>query len=124
MLSYVTVGTNDLEAAAKFYDGIAAILGGTRAMENERVITWAAPGKGAMFGVIKPFDGKEAAAGNGTMFGLPAANQEQVQQVYDYALANGGSDEGAPGLRGETFFGAYFRDPEGNKLVTFVASNA
>ena len=122
MIGYVTVGTNDLAAAGEFYDGIAAILGQKRLMENDRGVMWGTPGTGAMFGIIKPYDGKDATVGNGTMFGLIAADQEQVRQVHEYALAHGGSDEGAPGPRGETIYGAYFRDPEGNKLVAFVTS--
>jgi catechol 2,3-dioxygenase-like lactoylglutathione lyase family enzyme len=119
MLGYCTIGTNDLAKAGIFYDEIAKILGHGRVMENERVIMWGSPGKGAMLGLIKPRDEKPATVGNGSMFGFHADSEEQVNQVYDFALANGGSDEGPPGPRGDTFYGAYFRDPEGNKLVCF-----
>ena len=113
------LGTNDLQASAEFYDAIAQILGHGRVMETERSVMWGSPGQGAMFGVIKPFDGKEATAGNGTNFGFSADTDEQVDRIYEYALANGGSDEGPPGARSEQFYGAYFRDPAGNKLVAF-----
>jgi predicted lactoylglutathione lyase len=121
MLGYCTLGTNDLKASAEFYDPIARILGHVRIMESERNVMWGSPGQGAMFGVITPYDGAAATAGNGVMFGFNADTEEQVHQVYDHALANGGSDEGPPGQRGDSaqFYGAYFRDPAGNKLVVY-----
>ena len=121
MLGYCTLGTDDLTAAAEFYEPIAQILGHVRIMESERNVMWRSPGKGAMLGVITPYDGAPATTGNGTMFGFDADSEEQVHQVYDYALANGGSDAGPPGPRGDgdMFYGAYFRDPSGNKLVVY-----
>lgn len=119
MIGYVTIGTNDLARAGAFYDGIAEILGQQRAMEADRTIMWGNPETGAMMSVIKPYDGKRATAGNGTMVGLVAGSEEQVDRVHAYALAHGGSDEGAPGERTPQFYGAYFRDPDGNKLVVY-----
>ena len=118
MLGYCTLGTSDLKAAAEFYEPIALILGHTRIMETERNVMWGSPGKGAMFGVITPYDGDPATPGNGTMFGFDAQTEEQVHRVYDHALANGGSDEGPPGPRdwGIPLYVAYLRDPDGNKL--------
>jgi len=119
MLGYCTLGTNDLKASAEFYEPIARILGHGRVMETDRTVMWGSPGQGAMFCVIKPLDEKEATVGNGTMFGLAADTDEQVDRIYEHALANGGSDEGLPGERSEQFYAAYFRDPAGNKLVAF-----
>jgi catechol 2,3-dioxygenase-like lactoylglutathione lyase family enzyme len=120
MLGYCTIGTNDLASAGTFYDQIAKILGHGRVMESERVIMWGSPGKPAMLGLIKPANEQPATVGNGSMFGFNADSEAQVDEVYAYALANGGSDEGPPGPRGDNFYGAYFRDPEGNKLVCFL----
>jgi catechol 2,3-dioxygenase-like lactoylglutathione lyase family enzyme len=120
MIDYVTLGTNDLARAAAFYDEIARILGHARMFETDRVVTWGTPGKGAMMGVITPLDGKPATHGNGSMAGIRVETEEQVHQIYDFALANGGSDEGPPGPRREPFYGAYFRDPDGNKLVAYL----
>jgi len=120
MIGYVTLGTNDLARAAKFYDGLVAELGISRMMENEQFIAWGKPGAGAGIGVTKPFDGKPASVGNGVMVALEARDEDQVQRLYDIALANGGSDEGAPGDRGGGFYAGYFRDPDGNKLNAFV----
>lgn len=120
MIGYVTVGTSDLARAAKFYDAIAAELGTTRMMEFETGIAWGKPGGGAGIGAMKPFDGQPATVGNGTMVALEARDSAQVDRLYEIALANGGSDEGAPGVRGGGFYAAYFRDPDGNKLNAFV----
>jgi predicted lactoylglutathione lyase len=120
MIGYVTLGTNDLERAAAFYEPIAEMLGHKRMMGSDRMIMWGTPGKGAMLCVIQPFDGAAASGGNGTMIGLEAASEEVVRQIHAYALANGGNDEGAPGMRGDQFYGGYFRDPDGNKLVAYL----
>jgi catechol 2,3-dioxygenase-like lactoylglutathione lyase family enzyme len=120
MIGYVTLGTNDLARAARFYDAIAAEMGVARMMEFDTFIAWGKPGGGAGVGLTKPFDGKAASVGNGVMVALEASDRDQVQRLYDIALANGGSDEGSPGPRGPGFYAGYFRDPDGNKLNAFV----
>ena len=120
MIGYVTLGTKDLPRAARFYDAIAAELGVGRTMEFETFIAWGDSGGGAGIGLTKPFDGNSASVGNGVMVALAARDKEQVQRLYDIALANDGTDEGAPGPRGEGFYAGYFRDPDGNKLNAFV----
>ena len=121
MIGYVTFGTNDLARAAKFYDAIAAEMGTSRMMDTEAFIAWGTPGGAAGIAATKPFDGEAATVGNGVMVALQASDKEQVQRLYDIALAHGGSDEGAPGPRGdEGFYAAYFRDPDGNKLNAFT----
>ena len=120
MIGYVTLGTNDLAKAAPFYDALAAELGVGRMMEYETFIAWGEPGGGAGIGLTKPFDGNAATVGNGVMVALAAKDQAQVQRLYDIALANGGTDEGAPGDRGGGFYAGYFRDLDGNKLNAFV----
>ena len=120
MIGYTMVGTNDLDAAATFYDALFGEAGGKRVMENERMVLWGW-GKGApMFGVVKPFDGNPATAGNGTMIALAAETQDQVRNVYAKAIEMGGTCEGEPGQRiPDMFYGAYVRDPDGNKLCFF-----
>jgi catechol 2,3-dioxygenase-like lactoylglutathione lyase family enzyme len=120
MIGYVTLGTNDREKGAKFYDALCGELGAGRMMENEQFIAWGIPGGGAGIGLTAPFDGNPATVGNGVMVALEAKDRAQVDRLYDLALANGGSDEGAPGDRGEGFYAGYFRDPDGNKLNAFV----
>jgi catechol 2,3-dioxygenase-like lactoylglutathione lyase family enzyme len=120
MIGYVTLGTNDLPRAAKFYDALLAEIGAKRMMEDERFIAWggAAP-DAAGLGITKPFDGKAASIGNGVMVALAAKNPQQVDSLYKKAMELGASDEGPPGLRGGTFYAAYFRDLDGNKLNFF-----
>jgi catechol 2,3-dioxygenase-like lactoylglutathione lyase family enzyme len=120
VIGYVTLGTSDLARAAKFYDAIAAELDTPRMMEFDGFIAWGKPDGGAGIGLTKPFDGNPSSVGNGVMVALEAKDKDQVQRLYDIALANGGSDEGAPGPRGEGFYAGYFRDPDGNKLNAFV----
>lgn len=120
MIGYVTVGTNDLSRAAKFYDALAAEMGTERMMEFDTFIAWGTPGGGCGIAATKPFDGQAATVGNGMMAAFEAKDTDQVDRLYAIALAHGGSDEGAPGPRGEGFYAAYFRDPDGNKLNAFV----
>jgi predicted lactoylglutathione lyase len=119
MIGYATVGTNDLQRAAKFYDQLLGLLGAKRSMESERYVAWGTGPGAAMLMAIKPYDGKPATAGNGTMIGLSAKSRDQVDQVYRKAMELGGKDEGPAGPRGEGFYGGYFRDLDGNKFVVF-----
>ena len=120
MIGYVTLGTTDLERGAAFYDALAAELGTKRMMEAPTYIAWGTPGGGAGIGLTQPFNGEAASVGNGVMVALEAASRDQVQRLYDIALAQGGTCEGPPGPRGGPFYAAYFRDPDGNKLNAFL----
>ena len=121
MIGYVTVGARDISRAAKFYDAIAGALGVPRMMgsEEENFIAWGQQGA-AGFGILKPFNGGEVSVGNGVMVAFLASGPDQVKKIYDTALAEGGTDEGPPGPRGEDgFYAAYFRDLDGHKLNAF-----
>lgn len=120
MIGYVTLGTNDRKKSALFYDAVCSELGAGRMMENDQFIAWGIPEGGAGIGLTRPFDGKIATVGNGVMVALQAKDKAQVHRIHAIALANGGTDEGAPGDRGSGFYAAYFRDPDGNKLNAFV----
>ena len=119
MIGYVTIGTNDLARAAKFYDTLLAEIGGKRTLESDRFVSWSAGQHSPGLGVIKPFDGKAASPGNGAMVALALESQEKVKAFYDKAMQLGAKDEGPPGLRWGTFYAAYFRDLDGNKLNAF-----
>ena len=119
MIGYVTLGTNDLARAAKFYDALLGEIGGKRALETEQFISWSSSPGSPGLGLIKPFDKQAATPGNGTMVALAVDSQEKVKAVYDKAIKLGAKDEGGPGLRWGTFYAAYFRDPDGNKLNVF-----
>jgi predicted lactoylglutathione lyase len=118
MIGYVTLGTNDIQRAARFYDALLAELGAKRAMEMESFIAWGAPGT-PMLSVIKPFDQKPATVGNGVMIALAAKSKAHVDAIHRKALELGGKDEGAPGPRMDGFYAGYFRDLDGNKLNAF-----
>jgi catechol 2,3-dioxygenase-like lactoylglutathione lyase family enzyme len=122
MIVNVCFGTRDLARGAKFYDALAAELGLERYMDTGKAIGWRNPAAGIGLAITLPFNGEPASVGNGTMATIGAASREQVDKVYALALANGGSDEGPPGVRANGFYAAYFRDPDGNKLNAFTMS--
>jgi predicted lactoylglutathione lyase len=119
MIGYVTLGTNDLKRAAAFYDALLADFGAKRRLESERMIFWAAGRGTASLAVITPYDKHAATPGNGTMVSLNVDTPAKVDVVHKKALDLGATDEGAPGARTDTFYGAYFRDLDGNKLAVF-----
>ena len=125
MIGYVTLGTNDLDKARGFYDALLGEIGATRKMEfPETGFTLYGTGNRAPgLAVTRPYDGQPATVGNGNMAALAMPSREMVDRMHARALELGGSDEGAPGVRGEegdrAFYGAYFRDLDGNKLCLF-----
>jgi predicted lactoylglutathione lyase len=119
MIGYVTLGSNDLEKAKTFYDAVLAEVGGKRVMGFERMQLWGSAPGSAMLAVCKPYNEKAASVGNGVMPALAASSRDVVDKTYAKAIECGAADEGPPGLRGDTFYGAYFRDLDGNKLCVF-----
>ena len=130
MIGYVTLGSQDLERSAKFYDPIAAEMGVGRMMEFPTFIAWGDANGAPGIAATKPYDGNAPSVGNGVMVALECMDRDQVKRLHELALANGGSDEGEPGPRGEpdangmVFYAAYFRDPDGNKLNAFLMDKA
>jgi catechol 2,3-dioxygenase-like lactoylglutathione lyase family enzyme len=124
MIGYVTLGTNDMEKAASFYDQLLADIGASRMMEmDDRFIAWGTGPGSPMLAVIKPFDESPATVGNGVMVSLFMENTDKVDALHKKALELGSKDEGAPGPRGDgSFYGGYFRDLDGNKLCAFHIS--
>jgi catechol 2,3-dioxygenase-like lactoylglutathione lyase family enzyme len=124
MIGYATIGTNDLDKARAYYDALLSDLGALRLMEMESGFTLYGTSFGQpALGVTPPYNKQAAVAGNGNMISLVVKDRSQVDALHAKALALGGSDEGAPGLRSpegdQAFYGAYFRDPEGNKFCVF-----
>ena len=122
MLSHIFVGVTDFEAAFRFYDGLMGALG-LRLKFSEPDRPWAGwVGPDAprpLFLIGHPYDGAPASPGNGAMVALLAPSRASVDLAYARALARGGRCEGPPGLRPHyhaNYYGAYFRDPDGNKL--------
>jgi predicted lactoylglutathione lyase len=123
VIGYTLVGASDLEAARAFYDALFGAIGVGRMMDFPNSTAWGAAWDKPAFGVCTPYDGQPATAGNGTMIALVLDERAKVDTLYARAIELGGSDEGAPGVRGDegdqAFYAAYFRDPDGNKLCAF-----
>ncbi len=119
MIGYVTLGTNNYDKAAKFYDALFGSIGAKRVMEGDTFIAWSTSEMAPAVSIIKPFDKKKATIGNGVMVALVMDSTKKVDALYKKAIALGGTDEGKPGLRGGNFYAAYFRDLDGNKLNAF-----
>lgn len=130
MISYVTVGTDDIVAAKRFYQALLPPLGYVLE-EGPEGLSFALPVQDGPSPVspefyVKPtFDGRPASAGNGAMVAFEAHNQAQVRDLHAAALAAGGTDEGQPGFRaayGPRFYVGYLRDPQGNKIALFSSN--
>ena len=119
LVGYVCIGTNDLEVAKGFYDNLFATLDISGFSPGPRGYFYQIEGGTSAFGVIKPENGNEATVGNGAMVALPMDSKEQVDEFYAKAMELGASDEGPPGARMETFYGAYIRDLDGNKIAFY-----
>jgi lactoylglutathione lyase len=122
MFSHVTIGVSDFDRAHAFYSGLMGILG-IEPRFCQPAVPWAGwqstPGPRPLFIIGKPFDGQAHNPGNGQMVAFLAPSRSVARAAYEFAMSHGGTDEGAPGLRPHyhpNYYGAYFRDPEGNKL--------
>lgn len=122
MIGYSTLGSNDLSAAADFFDSLFGALGGKRAYSLDQLTAYSFGDKTPMILITAPFDGKAATHGNGSMVALLARDRAHVDAVHALAVKLGGDDEGAPGPRGRQFYGGYFRDPTGNKFNVCLIS--
>jgi catechol 2,3-dioxygenase-like lactoylglutathione lyase family enzyme len=122
LFSYISLGTRDLTRAIAFYDAALAPLGHSQISDYDsdgRSAAWGLDDPGPHLWITEPFDGSPASVGNGTMVSFLAQSRSAVAAFHQAALAQGGTDEGAPGLRpqyGPHFYAAYVRDPDGNKL--------
>lgn len=124
MFSHVMVGCDDIAAARRFYDTILGALGLTFREPapdgGPRSLCWVDPSQSLpRFYVTQPFDRQGATVGNGSMIAFLAESCDLVDRIYHAGLAAGGADDGAPGPRthyGEGYYGAYLRDPAGNKI--------
>ncbi len=126
MLGYVTIGALDVDASGKFYDAVLGAIGDERKFKDGGWIGYGPKGENSHYVYLcPPFNGEPATHGNGSMLGFKAPSKEAVNAAYEAGMANGGKDEGKPGFRppeGTEFYGAYLRDPTGNKLCVFFKS--
>jgi catechol 2,3-dioxygenase-like lactoylglutathione lyase family enzyme len=123
MIHHVSLGTNDLKRARAFYDPVLALLGLRLLSEDDKSLDY---GVGAvLFSLETPVDGKAATPGNGVHIAFMAEDPGMVDEFYRVALEHGGTEDGAPGLRPEYnahYYGAFVRDPDGNKIEAVTHS--
>ena len=131
MISYVSVGSNDITRSKRFYTAFLPALGFDLEEGPEGLsFTPPPPEPGATlvlpdFYVKPPYNGEPATAGNGAMVSFEAKTQAQVRALHAAALDAGGTDEGSPGFRasyGPRFYVGYLRDPDGNKIGLFSSN--
>lgn len=124
MIHHVSVGTNDVRRARTFYDPLMALIGLRVLKSSERSVHYGA--SDIIFSLETPVDGEPASPGNGVHIAFQAPDRETVRRFHRVAMANGGSDEGGPGIRDDynaNYYGAFVRDLDGNKIeaVTYTA---
>lgn len=120
IFTHQCVGTNDVELAGRFYDAVLAPLGVRRLGDFlDQGLAYGA--RAAEFLVLRPVDGAAASPGNGVTIGFKAPDRAAVDAFHAAGLAAGGSDGGAPGPRNAVrhAYGAYLRDPDGNKICAY-----
>jgi catechol 2,3-dioxygenase-like lactoylglutathione lyase family enzyme len=119
MFSHLTVGSNDIARSKAFYDGVGGAIGLIRQMEFPTGIGYGRQGSRPQLWIVRPLDRQPATVGNGITIGLDADTRAAVDAAYAAGMAAGGKDEGKPGLRPDyhaNYYGAYIRDPDGNKV--------
>ncbi|TPQ37968.1 MULTISPECIES: VOC family protein [Cupriavidus] len=119
IFTHIVVGTNDLERARAFYDGVLGALGISRIMNLDTASLWGADSPEFM--VTKPGNGLPSTYANGGTISFAAPNRSAVHAFHEAAISMGARDEGAPGPRSftPTSYAAYVRDPDGNKICTY-----
>ncbi|MBA3667176.1 MAG: VOC family protein [Sphingomonas sp.] len=123
MISYATIGTNNLPRALAFYDALLATLGARRLLEppdHAGFTMYGVDRQSPSLVITGPYDGQPATVGNGSMIAMAMPSRGAVDRFHAQALALGAADDGAPGLRSDegerAFYGAYFRDLDGHKF--------
>ena len=119
MIGYVTLGVNDMERAENFYTALLAEVGASKLIDAGRIKFFGSAPNRPMLAICIPYDEEEQHHGNGNMVAIPGDGPEGVDKLYQKAIELGATDEGEPGQRLPVFYGAYVRDPDGNKLCFF-----
>lgn len=125
IVHHLSFGTNDRKRARTFYTPVLATLGLRLIDENDAGLNYGA--NTFLLSLVDPVDGQPATPGNGVHVAFAAEDRAMVDAFYQAALANGGTEDGAPGLRpayNANYYGAFVRDPDGNKIeaVTYSAT--
>ncbi len=116
MLGYVTIGSIDMDRAVGFYDALLAEIGAKQLMSMDRIKFYGTGPDAAMLAICIPYDEQPPQCGNGNMVAIAGGSRDGVDKLYAKAMELGATDEGEPGARLPTFYGAYVRDLDGNKL--------
>ena len=121
MISFVMVGTNNLDKAIDFYDTLLNTIELQRVVTNEKYAGYAPKNKPdeVEFYVTNPVNKEKATFGNGTQISFLINSKDLVNSFYDVGIKLGGKDEGAPGIRSGDYY-CYFRDLDGNKICAFT----
>lgn len=124
MISHTTLGTNNIDQAIEFFDAFAPHINGVQLMRTDRAVFYSFGDRSSKLAISQTFDGKPATQGNGTMVAFSATSNQEVDKLHSLALSLGGSNEGDPGERYDgLYYGAYFRDLDGNKFAIFHLLN-
>lgn len=118
MIGYVTVGVSDMQKACAFYDALFGELDGKQLFGQDRIKFYGTGPDQPMVAVCIPYDQQAAHRGNGNMLALPV-KRDDIGRIYAKALELGATDDGEPGDRNPVFYGAYVRDPDGNKICFY-----
>jgi catechol 2,3-dioxygenase-like lactoylglutathione lyase family enzyme len=124
MIHHVSVGTNDMKRARAFYEPLMSLIGFRILKSSDKAVHFGS--SDIMFSLETPINGLRAAPGNGVHIAFQAPDRQTVRRFHETAIANGATDEGAPGIRenyNANYYGAFVRDLDGNKIeaVTFTA---
>ncbi|MBS3805542.1 MAG: VOC family protein [Oleiphilaceae bacterium] len=120
MIGYVTIGVSDMEKAKAFYGNLLADLGAKELLDLDRIAFIGKSMSAPMLAVCTPYDGQPNHPGNGNMVALNPGSKEAVDAYYHKAIELGARCDGEPGQRiPDQFYGAYVRDPDGNKVGFF-----
>lgn len=121
MIGYITIGTNNFQAAQKFYDALFEFMGIERAMGvGDSFVAWGRENT-TSFCITRPYNGGNATPGNGVMVALAVGSKSDVDRFHEKAIQLGATSEGDPGPRKlDGFYAGYIRDLDGNKLNIFT----
>lgn len=118
MIGYATIGVKDLEKAKAFY---TELLDAEVQVDVGRLAMIGKSTSEPMIAVCEPFDGNAPSCGNGSMVAFSAPSKDAVNALYNKAISLGATSDGEPGQRiDDVFYGAYARDPDGNKMAFYI----
>lgn len=118
MLGYATIGVTDMAAAEAYYGALLGEIGAGQLFGQDR-IKFYGNGQGGMIAICIPYNEEDPAPGNGNMLAIDAGDRATVDKLYAKAMELGSTDDGEPGERLPVFYGAYVRDPDGNKICFY-----